>query len=126
MNKIHLCLALFAAVSAWSTNAEAQSCAATTWNTGAATVVNQLYESQCAVYSWNSGIITKELTANCCVPSLFIRVNLNDWDALRTAGKLDGLRYEKVSKDANDRYIMEFRKVSGTAPVTISPADFSK
>ena len=28
MNKIHLCLALFAAVSAWSTNAEAQSCAA--------------------------------------------------------------------------------------------------
>ena len=29
MNKIHLCLALFVAVSPWSTNAEAQSCAAT-------------------------------------------------------------------------------------------------
>ena len=126
MKKIHLCLALFAAVSPWSTNAQAQSCAATTYSSGGKTVLDQLYESQCAVYSWSSGLITKDFTANCCVQSVWIRINANDWNALAAAGKLDGLRYEKATKDSNDRYTLEFRKISGTTPATISSEDFSK
>ena len=35
-------------------------------NTGAATVVTQLYESPCAILGWSSGVITKDMTANCC------------------------------------------------------------
>ncbi len=126
MKKIHLCLTLFVAVSPWSTSAEAQSCAATTYSAGNGTTLEQLYESQCAVYSWSGGVITNNFTANCCVTSAWIRINANDWTTLLNAGKLDGLRYEKVSKNANNAYVMEFRKISGTAPVTISPADFSK
>ena len=118
MNKIHLCLALFVAVSPWSTNAEAQSCAATT--------LDQLFDSQCAVYSWTGGFASREFTANCCVTSTWIRINGNDWRALLNAGKLDGLRYEKATKDSTGARVLEFRKVSGTAPVSISSEGFSK
>lgn len=125
-NKLSLTLALVLAVGAFATRAEAQSsCSATTWNSGAATVLENLYQSQCAVYSWSSGLVTKTFTGNCCVASVFIRVNGNDWNALVTSGKLDGLRYEKVSKtDAG--YTLEFRKVTGTSVITISSEDFSK
>ena len=88
--------------------------------------MDQLYESNCAVYSWDGGLITKNFTANCCIQSVWIRVNINDWNALVSAGKLDGLRYERANKDSNGAYILGFRKMVGTAPITISADDFSK
>ena len=102
-------------------------CSNETWNTGAATVVTQLYESQCAVLGWSSGVITKDITGNCCGPSATIRVNLNDWQTLAGQGKLDGLRYVKVSKSNEGAYQIEPRKVeTGGKPVTISGADLFK
>ncbi len=125
MNKLALSFAAATALLLGSTQASAQSCEATVWNSGAATVKDNLYEGQCAVYSWSSGIITKDFTGNCCVASVWIRVNGNDWMSLLNAGKLDGLRYERVTK-SDAGYTLEFRKVNGTAPATISSADFSK
>ena len=68
-------------------------CSNETINTGAATVVTQLYESPCTILGWSSGAITKDMTANCCGPSAVIRINANDWNQLVQQGKLDGLRY---------------------------------
>ena len=102
-------------------------CSNEKWNTGAATVVTQLYESQCAVLGWSSGVITKDMTANCCGPSAVIRVNANDWNKLVDEGKLDGIRYIRFSKDNEGAYVIEPRKMTtGGKPVSISGADFFK
>lgn len=102
-------------------------CSNQTINTGAATVVTQLYESQCAVLGWSSGVITKDMTANCCGPSAVIRINGNDWNQLIDQGKLDGLRYIRVSKNNEGAYVIEPRKVeTGGKPVSISGADLFK
>lgn len=102
-------------------------CSNVTINTGAATVVTQLYENQCAILGWSSGVITKDMTANCCGPSVTIRINGNDWNKLIGEGKLDGLRYVRVSKNTDGAYVIEPRKVTtGGKPVTISGGDFFK
>jgi len=102
-------------------------CSNETWNTGAATVVTQLYESQCAVLGWSSGVITKDITGNCCGPSAVIRINGDDWNKLLGEGKLDGFRYIKVSKSNEGAYQIEPRQIaSGGKPVSISGADFFK
>ena len=96
-------------------------------NTGAATVVTQLYESPCAILGWDNGIITKDMTANCCGPSVTIRINGNDWNKLLGEGKLDGFRYIRVSKSNEGAYQIEPRQVTtGGKPVSISGADFFK
>ncbi len=67
------------------------------------------------------------MTANCCGPSAVIRINGNDWNQLVQQGKLDGLRYIRVSKSNEGAYQIEPRKVeTGGKPVTISGADFFK
>lgn len=67
------------------------------------------------------------MTANCCGPSAVIRINGNDWNKLVQQGKLDGLRYIRVSKSNEGAYQIEPRKVeTGGKPVTISGADFFK
>ena len=102
-------------------------CSNETINTGAATVVTQLYESRCAILGWSSGAIAKDMTANCCGPSTTIRINGNDWNQLIEQGKLDGLRYIRVSKNTEGAYQIEPRKMTtGGKPVTISGADFLK
>ncbi len=102
-------------------------CSNETINTGAATVVTQLYESPCAILGWDSGAIAKDMTANCCGPSVVLRINGNDWNKLIGEGKLDGLRYVRVSKSNEGAYQIEPRKVeTGGKPVTISGADFFK
>src|SRR6476620_11924003 len=95
-------------------------CSNETWNTGAATVVTQLYESQCAVLGWSSGVITKDITGNCCGPSAVIRINGDDWNKLLGEGKLEGFRYVKVSKNTDGAYVIEPRKVTDSKAVTIS------
>lgn len=129
MKKLILCLAFLAAVTAYTTEARAQSCAATVWNAGANTVMDNLYESDCAVYSWTGGLVSRDYTTNCCITSVWIRVNGNDWNALAAAGKLDGLRYQRVTiseTSAGKVYSPVFRKMVGTTPVTISSEDFSR
>ena len=102
-------------------------CSNETINTGAATVVTQLYESPCAILGWSSGVITKDMTANCCGPSAVLRINGNDWNKLVEQGKLDGLRYIRVSKDNGGAYVIEARQMTtGGKPVTISGGDFFK
>ena len=102
-------------------------CSNETINTGAQTVVTQLYESQCAILGWSSGAIAKDMTANCCGPSAVLRINGNDWNQLIEQGKLDGLRYIRVSKNTQGSYAIEPRKVTtGGQPVTISGGDFFK
>lgn len=101
-------------------------CSNETINTGAATVVTQLYESQCAILGWGSGIITKDMQANCCGPSAVIRVNLNDWNKLATEGKIDGLRYIYVPKDKDGTYQIGVKKMTSGKPALISGADFFK
>ena len=102
-------------------------CSNETINTGSATVVTQLYENQCVILGWGSGVITKDMTANCCGPSAVIRINGNDWNQLIQQGKLDGLRYIRVSKNSDGAYVIEPRKVTtGGTPVTIAGGDFFK
>jgi hypothetical protein len=102
-------------------------CSNETINTGAQTVVTQLYESQCAILGWDSGVITKDMRANCCGPSAVIRVNINDWKKLVDEGKLEGIRYVRVSKNNEGAYVIEPRQMTtGGKPVTISGADFFK
>ena len=102
-------------------------CSNETINTGAATVVNQLYESQCAILGWSSGVITKDMTANCCGPSVVLRINGNDWNKLVEQGKLDGLRYIRTSKNTEGAYQIEPRQITtGGKPASISGADFFK
>ena len=102
-------------------------CSNETINTGAATVVTQMYENQCAILGWGSGVITKDMTANCCGPSVVIRINGNDWNNLLGQGKLDGFRYIRLSKSTEGAYQIEPRKVTtGGKPVSISGADFFK
>lgn len=100
----------------------AQSCI-TTMNQGAATVVTGLYEQSCATISYTSGTITKDVTYNCCGPAPTIRVNGNDWETLRKAGKLDGLRYQKVDIDGNNR-IINFKIMNNGTPTLIDGKNF--
>ncbi|WP_338873401.1 hypothetical protein [Myxococcus stipitatus] len=97
----------------------------TTMNQGAATVALGLYEQSCATITWNAGMITSDVTYNCCGPSAVIRVNGNDWNRLLADGKLDSLRYQKFDKSGGS-YAIPFRKVVGNSPTTISGEDFFK
>lgn len=102
-------------------------CSNQTINTGAATVVTQLYESPCAILGWDSGAIAKDMTANCCGPSAVLRINGNDWNQLIEQRKLDGLRYIRVSKNSQGAYVIEPRQMTtGGKPVTRSGGDFFK
>jgi hypothetical protein len=75
--------------------------------------------------NFSSGLITKDVKYNWCVPSVTIRINGNDWNNLVGQGKLDGLRYEKFYvKDST--YTLSLRKVIGTAPQSIAGEDFFK
>jgi hypothetical protein len=96
-------------------------------NTGAATVVTQLYESPCVILDWDDGVPTRNMTANCCGPSAVLRVNGNDWNRLVEQGKLDGIRYIRVSKPSPRMYVIEPRQMAtGGNPVSISGRDFFK
>jgi hypothetical protein len=124
---VALLLVLALTLSLGQEKALADDCSNVTINTGAATVVTQLYESQCAILGWSSGVITKDMTANCCGPSAVLRINANDWNKLIGEGKLDGLRYVRVSKNTEGAYVIEPRQVTtGGKPVTISGGDFFK
>lgn len=103
----------------------AQSSCFSTINQGASTVALGAYEQSCTTISWSSGIITKDVTYNCCVAAPTIRVDANDWMSLLNAGKLEGLRYQKISKDANGNYLLEFKKIVNNAPTLIDPASFN-
>lgn len=96
-----------------------------TLNQGAATVALGLYEQSCATLSFSSGVITKDVTYNCCGSSPTIRVNASDWERLRSAGVLDSFRYQVIS-NSNNSYTLTFRKMVGTSPTTISGEDFFK
>ncbi|KFE62615.1 hypothetical protein [Hyalangium minutum] len=96
-----------------------------TLNQGGATVALGAYEQSCATITWSSGVITKDVKYNCCAPVATIRVHGNDWNKLVDEGKLDGLRYQRISKDSNGAYVLEFRKIVGKQPTSINPADFN-
>ncbi|ORY00721.1 hypothetical protein K493DRAFT_335273 [Basidiobolus meristosporus CBS 931.73] len=83
----------------------------------------QLYEQGCALITFSSGVITRDYKFNCCGTSVWIRVNGADWETLRQAGKLDGLRYQRVSVSDNT-YSIDFRKVDGQSPSNIAPEEF--
>ena len=80
---------------------------------------------RCPTLSFSSGIITKDVTYNCCGAAPTIRINGADWEKLRTAGKLDGLRYQVISKNDNT-YSLTYRKMEGQTPTTINGEDFFK
>ena len=102
-------------------------CSNETISTGAATVVTQLYESPCTILGWDGGTPTRNMTANCCGPSAVLRINGNDWSKLLEQGKLDGLRYVKVTKPSEKKYVIEPRQMgTGGNPVSISGRDFFK
>ena len=124
MKKLMLCLGLLAAIAAPSSNAHA--CAATTYQSGASTTLDQTLFSDCAVYGWDGGLTTKNFTANCCVTSVWIRVNYNDFSALLAAGKLEGLRYQRVINNSDGSTSIGFRKVSSSGFTAISSEDFSR
>ncbi|KAK9720407.1 hypothetical protein K7432_004158 [Basidiobolus ranarum] len=94
-----------------------------TINAGAATVLNAIYEQECALITFSSGVITRDYKYNCCGASTWIRINGADWEKLREAGKLDGLRYQHVTSKDNT-YSINFRKMSGKTPGNISPEEF--
>ncbi len=103
----------------------AQSSCYQTLNQGAATVPLGLYEQSCTTITFSAGVITKDVTYNCCVAAPTIRVNANDWTNLLNAGKLEGFRYQKISKDANGNYILDFRKIVSGSPTSIDSASFN-
>ncbi|WP_434385221.1 hypothetical protein [Melittangium boletus] len=94
-------------------------------NQGAATVALGLYEQQCPTLSFSSGVITKDVTYNCCGAAPTIRINGSDWEKLRKEGKLDGMRYQIFSKE-NSTYNLTFRKMVGQTPTSINGEDFFK
>jgi hypothetical protein len=94
-----------------------------TINAGAATVLNALYEQQCALITFSGGVITRDYKYNCCGGSTWIRINLADWENLRKDGHLNGLRYQRVSKEG-DTYSIDFRKMNDKTPGSISPEAF--
>ncbi|KAK9701676.1 hypothetical protein K7432_011607 [Basidiobolus ranarum] len=90
---------------------------------GAATVLNAIYEQECALITFSSGVITRDYKYSCCGASTWIRVNLVDWEKLREAEKLDGFRYQLVTFKDNT-YSINFRKMNGKTPGNISPEEF--
>lgn len=116
---------IFAGLCMLQGSASGQDCANKTINQGAATVALGLYEQQCVTKSFSSGVITKDVTYNCCGSAPTIRINGNDWETLRQAGKLDGLRYQVISNSGNS-YTLTFRKMVGQTPTTINPDEFFK
>jgi hypothetical protein len=103
-------------------NAAEPSCIETI-NSGAATVLNALYEQQCALINFSGGVITRDYKYNCCGGSTWIRINNNDWESLRKENHLNGLRYQTVSKEG-DTYKIGFRKMTGQTPGDIAPEAF--
>ncbi|MCE9671616.1 hypothetical protein LY474_27795 [Myxococcus stipitatus] len=96
-----------------------------TMNQGAATVALGLYEQSCVTITFSSGVITRDVTYNCCGAAPTIRINGADWERLRADGKLDGFRYQVIS-NSNSSYTLAFRKMVGTSPTTIAAEDFFK
>lgn len=97
-----------------------------TMNQGSATVKLGLYEQSCMSMSWSGGVITSDVTYNCCGPSATIRVNGTDWNRLLADGKLDGFRYQKADVGSNGSYTLYFRKVVGKELTNIPAEDFFK
>lgn len=94
-----------------------------TVNSGAATVLNQMYEQGCALITYDNGIITKNYKFNCCGPSVWIRINGKDWERIRKEDHLNGLRYQKVNKNDNS-YSISFKKMNDKEPEYINPEEF--
>ena len=92
---------------------------------GAATTALGIYEQKCLTLNYSEGVVTKDVQYNCCGPSATIRINANDWELLRKAGKLDGLRYQKVTVGDNSRTV-EFKKITNDTPSLIDGKDFFK
>jgi hypothetical protein len=122
-----LLLVLALALSLGQEKALADDCSNVTITTGGATVVTELWENPCVILGWGSGMPTKDMTANCCGPALGIKVNVSDWNKLVEQGKLDGLRYVKVTKPSEKKYVIEpTQMATGGNPVSISGRDFFK
>ncbi|MEA5532745.1 hypothetical protein [Crocosphaera sp. XPORK-15E] len=85
-----------------------------TLNTGSGTTTQVFWEQPLAFYGWSGGIITNDMYFNGCGSTAAIKVNLDDWQKLLNAGKLDGLRY--IKKDSNG---LAVRKVQGTSITSI-------
>ncbi|NVJ27225.1 hypothetical protein HUW62_39020 [Myxococcus sp. AM011] len=97
-----------------------------TMNQGSATVKLGLYEQSCMSMSWSGGVITSDVTYNCCGPSATIRINGTDWNRLLADGKLDGFRYQKADTNSNGSTTLYFRKVVGKELTNIPAEDFFK
>ena len=122
-----LLLVLALALSLGQEKALADDCSNVTINTGAATVGMQVWENPCVILGWGSGFPTKDMTANCCGTSMVVRINGSDWNKLVEQGKLDGLRYVKVTKPSEKKYVIEpTQMATGGNPVSISGRDFFK
>ena len=115
--------AVFVAMCLFQGTASGDNCVQTL-NQGAATVALGLYEQQCPTLSFSSGVITKDVKYNCCGSAPTIRINGADWEKLRTAGKLDGLRYQVITN--SNGYSLTYRKMNGQTPETINGEDFFK
>jgi hypothetical protein len=89
------------------------------------TIPLAIYEYPCTTITWGSGLANKPVLYNCCGSTITLRINGSDWDRLVAAGKLDGLRYQRITKE-NETYNLLFRKVVGTTPTTIEATDFFK
>lgn len=94
-----------------------------TVNAGAATVLNQMYEQNCALITFSDGVITRDYKFNCCGGSTWIRINNNDWNKISKEGHLNGLRYQLINKNENS-YSINFRKMNDKTPGNISPEEF--
>ena len=70
-----------------------------TVNAGAATVLNQMYEQECALITFSDGVITRDYKFNCCGGSTWVRINNNDWNKISKEGNLNGLRYQLINKN---------------------------
>ncbi|MBD2605541.1 hypothetical protein H6G81_13620 [Scytonema hofmannii FACHB-248] len=91
-----------------------------TLNTGAATTLQVFYEQPAAFYGWSGGTITNDMYYNACGSTVTVKINGADWEKLRAAGKLDGLRYIYKPKDGG----ISVRKISGTTPTDVKIEDF--
>lgn len=94
-----------------------------TVNAGAATVLNQMYEQECALITFSDGVITRDYKFNCCGGSTWVRINNNDWNKISKEGHLNGLRYQLINKNENS-YSIKFRKMNDKTPANISPEEF--
>jgi hypothetical protein len=118
-----LLLALFCALCVSLSFAQAPALAAApcdqTLNTGAATTKEVFWFQPLAFNGWSGGVITNDMYFNGCGSTVSLKINGEDWERLRQAGKLDGLRYIKY-----DGTNLGLRKIQGTQPVDVSKDNF--